>query len=606
MNRNFLRRPGQLFFARILSGFLILSLGLPPSPAGIQPSVRAELVEARRPVQTLRPANAGMEESPVGEELRKNLRHPLAPAVGMEKASAGWQQDYQKADLSEIPWLRERLNWANRLPAYQSRLVKRKMDGRWRYFLVKSRIENVEEVRGRAVWPDINNPVREVIAARLLRALGCNVCDVEIPDPQTRKRLAEMVRPPPDPDSLFLVQLSSNYLLKDPEVFQTDPLKEQARRIGAALFIRLWDIHDNNSGPLEDSTKLSMMFDAEQAFHPEMEGQESFIQHLIFNYFAVHDFIGLAGSTREENAPKLRQLRIDPLELTDRIDIGELKPIVRDVARLDLADLEKKVSDYLTQQYGRNRQGRLDSQIKPIFERLRKSQKDYPRDARSFFDMLLSGFKYKGVEVSIFRDDENAEGKINRSRQQVEETLRQVAQELASGNASSAGLEEQEGLRGRMPEWLESVMTPEELAESVHRVHDPAIMTDRVAILIKPELLPPGWMPKDPSEPPLELWEMAGNLRGVFAWPEEVMLQIDPWSEKTETAYRERGYRIVRITRDGEDRMRDPIPKELMLLVLSRAVASGSEIFAVNVTHYLRLRGLNADEMRAGLTELYA
>ena len=174
---------------------------------------------------------------------------------------------------------------------------------------------------------------------------------------------------------------------------------------------------------------------------------------------------------------------------------------------------------------------------------------------------------------------------------------------------SAAGMEEGANLAGRMPDWLVEVMTPEELFESVHRMHDPAIMTDRVAVLVQPGLLPPEWRSKDPFNPPLELWELAGNLRGIYGWPEEVSIRIDPWSEEAETTYREQGYRIVRVTRDEEDTTGDPISKELMLLVLSRAVASGLDIFPVNVAVYnLKLRdfSIDADEIRETLTRLYA
>ena len=63
---------------------------------------------------------------------------------------------------------------------------------------------------------------------------------------------------------------------------------------------------------------------------------------------------------------------------------------------------------------------------------------------------------------------------------------------------------------------------------------------------------------------------------------------------------------MVRIVRDEKDTMRDPIPQELMLLALSQAVASGQERFAINVTHYLALRGLTFEEIWSQLTYLYA
>ncbi len=168
-----------------------------------------------------------------------------------------------------------------------------------------------------------------------------------------------------------------------------------------------------------------------------------------------------------------------------------------------------------------------------------------------------------------------------------------------------AGAEEGVGLAERMPEWLRSVMTPEEFLESVYRVHDPAIMTERVAVLVQPELLAkPG---ENLSDAAVRLMSLEGNLRSVFEWPDQVKLRIDPWSEQTEQHYRQQGYRVVRMVRDDKDQMRDPIPQELMLLALSQAVASGQERFAVNVTHdYLKLRGLKLKEIRDQLTNLYA
>lgn len=167
----------------------------------------------------------------------------------------------------------------------------------------------------------------------------------------------------------------------------------------------------------------------------------------------------------------------------------------------------------------------------------------------------------------------------------------------------SAGLEEKP-LAERMPEWLRLVTPPKKFLESVYRVHDPAIMTERVAVLVQPELLAtPGEDLRDAS---VRLMSMEETLRSVFGWSDQIALRLDPWSEETGEYYQQQGYRVVRIVRDEKDQMRDPIPQELMLLALSQAVASGQELFAINVTHYLALRGLTFEQVQTQLTDLYA
>ena len=95
--------------------------------------------------------------------------------------------------------------------------------------------------------------------------------------------------------------------------------------------------------------------------------------------------------------------------------------------------------------------------------------------------------------------------------------------------------------------------------------------------------------------------ERSGSADPLAALFQELVDQ-----EETEQFYRQQGYRIVQIVRDEEDPMRDPIPQELMLLALSQAISSGQDLFAVNVTHDLALRGLTFDQVRAQLTDLYA
>ena len=182
-------------------------------------------------------------------------------------------------------------------------------------------------------------------------------------------------------------------------------------------------------------------------------------------------------------------------------------------------------------------------------------------------------------------------------------TRRFVQNEATANPVHAAGAEEQ-GVGSRMPEWLGSVTTPEEFFDSIYRVHDLAIMTERIAVLVQPELV--GKPGEHAGSAAVRLMSLEGSLHSLFGWSDQIKLRVDPWSEQAERTYLSQGYRVVRVIRDGEDHMRDPIPEELMLLALSQAVASGQERFAINVTHYLKLRGLTFEEIRSQLTDLYA
>ncbi len=395
------------FLARFSSAFLMAVFCLPSPAYALRPELSPQV-------------KAGIEE-----DLR----------VGVEGKSAVNGQVYQKVSRKEIdreiPWFLDRLTPSKFREQYPGRLVRRVSDGR--YFLVKSQ-RNVEKGNNRSVWPTINSPVREYIATELLRALGCNVCDMEIPDARTREEIASLVEGSPDPHFLYLVSLSSNYSMEDKRevVPQKDPLKEHTRKIGAALLLRLWDIHSNNVGPLRDSKEVSMMFDAEQAFHPTMEDPKLFMQNLVINYFELRDFIGAAASTVNQSPQQARLIVIDPFELTERIEIEELKAVARDVVSLKLEALEREVTEDLLRKYGPGRLNGLVSEIRPIFDRLKKWQGNYLQDASVFFDMSSVGFDYENVKVKIYLEDEEFRERLRQWRGQVQQVLDEVAQELAA------------------------------------------------------------------------------------------------------------------------------------------------------------------------------
>ncbi|MBI3318582.1 MAG: ATP-binding protein [Candidatus Omnitrophica bacterium] len=167
----------------------------------------------------------------------------------------------------------------------------------------------------------------------------------------------------------------------------------------------------------------------------------------------------------------------------------------------------------------------------------------------------------------------------------------------------AAGLEE---LERRMPAWMREVMTPEEWMESIHRVHEIPPLYEGVAVLMDRPLL--AREDADPEILASRLVRIKRDLRSVASWSDATPVRVSVWSQPLEEAYRAHGFRVVRIRRDGRDPMRDPIPPELLLLAVVRAVASGEEFFAVNVAaDYLRLRGVvTYREIWNTLTDLFA
>lgn len=316
-------------------------------------------------------------------------------AAGLEEGQ------YERASLDEVPGMEERLRSARRLEDYRERLVRRG----GRYYLAKSLAEPRPEDH-RAVWPTIHSSVRDYLGFLIARRLGCNVCDVVIPSLEERRRLESLLGGTVQARHLYLVELSTNYSVGDPQVLQDEPSREFTRRLLTALFIRFWDMHENNTGPIKGSTAIRMMFDPDQSFHPKLEDPATFVLEFVANYFSLVSEVSGHVSTVEQAERDKGIFRIDPLELFDPINEEEFKAAYLAIRELDLVDLEREARQFLVlDRYAQEDWTAADTQIKTIFQRLRKWQASFHTDLRAFLSALANGGSFSGREILTYSGD---------------------------------------------------------------------------------------------------------------------------------------------------------------------------------------------------------
>ena len=169
------------------------------------------------------------------------------------------------------------------------------------------------------------------------------------------------------------------------------------------------------------------------------------------------------------------------------------------------------------------------------------------------------------------------------------------AKVTAVAQPSSTGLEE------RLPAWLQPVLGVDWM-EVVYGVHEMAQVTDKIAVLIQPELL---GVAGDDGDTEVALIGMEGNLHGAFGWPEQTKLRLGLLTPQSAEAFEGQGYRVIRVVRHPESE-KTPLPWEAVPLVVAEALAGTRPTFWVNVTPYLSLKGITLPEVLSTLTDLFA
>ena len=524
---------------------------------------------------------SGLEENSPADS-RSELWLPGAdlPAVGLEERKLPADFKYQGISPKVLPDVGQK--WDLKNTAYAERLVADR-NGAGRRFILK----NETDLRGYPVgirknylWRTKNNPVREYLAFKLARALGANVCDVVIPDPEERKIFTDFLGSDANasPDGVYLVRAAQDYQLADEQVKQKDSKRAFTRNFVAALAMRKYDFHYSNLAPLPDAEKVFMMFDGDQCFHLRAIDFSVFLRKFILNYFQWGGhFDG----------------RINPNDLLKFIDPAELRAAIDEFKALDLNRLKGEVEEELR---AKSLPTSQLSQIDAYFTLLEYWQRYIGEDALMFFDKLYAYPRLPTLPADpplVF-----ALGDIHRALSREGTTQ------------FGAGQEEVGTLAERMPDWLRDVIPASEMADLIRAVHDKAIIGDGLIFLIQPELLDPAGK-ADRFNLETDLIGLNGSIRAALDLPEEADfdLGIDLLTDQNKKTYE--GHRIVEVVRDPSGKNRDkPLPFEAIPLVVARAMAAarGQERyrFIIDVTPYLDVQGETLPEVLSELTDLFA
>ena len=174
-------------------------------------------------------------------------------------------------------------------------------------------------------------------------------------------------------------------------------------------------------------------------------------------------------------------------------------------------------------------------------------------------------------------------------------SLGKTQPELKTQGSEQGGLEEQ------VPVWLKPALGAD-WRKVVYGVHEMAQVTDKIAVLLQPELLR---VAGDDGETQVALMSMEGNLHGAFGWPDETKLRLGLLTPQSVEAFKGEGYRVIRVVRHPESEQ-TPLPWEAIPLVVAEALAGGRPTFWVNVTPYLNLKGITLPEILSTLSDLFA
>ncbi len=180
-------------------------------------------------------------------------------------------------------------------------------------------------------------------------------------------------------------------------------------------------------------------------------------------------------------------------------------------------------------------------------------------------------------------------------------TAKLINEILSQSPAAGGSAKLTTGLEERVPAWLQPALGADWM-EVVYGVHEATKVTDKVAVLLQPELL---GVAGDDSETQVALMSMEGNLHGALGWPDETSLRLGLLTPQSVKAFEGEGYRVIRVVRHPESEER-PLPWEAVPVVVAEALAGGQPTFWVNVTPYLNLKGITLPEILSTLTDLFA
>jgi len=366
--------------------------------------------------------------------------HVLRQADVVPGLAAGMEEKYEWADIDEIQGLRKRLEDADRLDEYETRLIKKG----GRYYLVKSP-QLLGSHNKRAVWNDINRASREYAAFLIARALKCNVCDVIVPDDKERVGIASLLKWQIEPAGLYLVEMSTNYSLRgDSRVMQTDPKKEFTRRLVAAFLMRMWDLHHNNTGPLKDSHEVRMMFDLDQAFHRSMDSFKAYLLEFAINFDSPGSLDAGTVSTVDRAKRAGGVYEVDSLHVFEAIDPAELKEAFKDAKRLDLGKLKEVDGRKLVERHQKSPQWpEMKADWEIAFGHVKNWQRDLHKDFPKFLHALTETTDYPKSKRKVVHKIQPAEAAQLQSLYEKARAAVAAAQaELRLDRRQDAGVEE--------------------------------------------------------------------------------------------------------------------------------------------------------------------
>ncbi|GEM_PF-6374666 len=302
-------------------------------------------------------------------ELSRRVLRPELDHSGLEEALGGRRLPvafrYQPVLLESVPAFFNRLNDEQKQD-FRGRLLRDTKTGH--LYLLKYEVPSqpIDTVNGqkKSPYPTQDNPWREFLAARLIRALRGNAVDVVIPPPDERGIFADYLGT--QPEALYLSRLSFSYQPGDPEVIQRDPLKAFTRNLVIAVLLRKIDFHDGNLGPLADDGALLMAYDMDMILHSLVSDIRFYAPSFSSNYFQLH---------HEENQAVFGGLAV-------RIDLEELSRAVSDIEAFPL-------EDWLGQL--RQTPGIPWTDMAPLADRLRTHQKSIRQDFLDLMGRLLMG-----------------------------------------------------------------------------------------------------------------------------------------------------------------------------------------------------------------------
>ncbi|MBI3317961.1 MAG: hypothetical protein HYZ90_02275, partial [Candidatus Omnitrophica bacterium] len=283
---------------------------------------------------------------------------PFHRTAGLEERKLPGDFSYEAVEIT--PYSPAGRQFGNRLEEFRGRFFRNRQTQHL-YVLDTPSISLL------SLWPTKNDPARQYLGFRLARVLRANVPDVVFPSKSERKVFSDYLGLPSGSE-IYLERVTTDYKLKDEEVLQKDSRRAFTCSLVVAIFMRKFDFHDHNLGPLGDSD-IPMMFDHDEAFQSEYVNMEDFTIAFVRNHFP-RDSVNAGW--------------INPNRLLERIDREELSRSAEAVEALDLSGFFEQLNRDLPEDLD------LDARIVPLIEYLKLRQRSIRQDLISFFGWLAS------------------------------------------------------------------------------------------------------------------------------------------------------------------------------------------------------------------------